>query len=45
MKNLIKMLCVLAFVALIVWASVSMVNCIAESDMNPWLKAWLLFGR
>lgn len=31
--------------AIIILIAFSIAKCIAESDMNPWLKAWLLFGR
>lgn len=35
---------VVILIAIIAWIEFSIAECIAESDMNPWLKAWLLFG-
>lgn len=37
-----KAVLVLLFAALVIWAAVGVASCIANSDMNPWLKAWLL---
>lgn len=45
MKNeFLKVLLIFAFVALVAWLGFSIAKCIAESDLNPWLKAWFLFG-
>lgn len=44
-NGIVGIIILLVFLALIVWASVSIKSCIARSDMNPWMKAWLLFGR
>ena len=44
-NDIVMIVLLLVFLALIVFASVSIKSCIARSDMNPWMKAWLLFGR
>lgn len=44
-NDIVMIVLLLVFLALIIWASVSIKSCIARSDMNPWMKAWLLFGR
>lgn len=44
-NDIVPIILSLVFLALVVWASVSIKYCIARSDMNPWMKAWLLFGR
>lgn len=43
--DILGLVMLLIFLGLIVFASVSIKSCIAKSDMNPWMKAWLLFGR
>ena len=43
--DIVAIIMLLVFIALIVGAIVSIKSCIARSDMNPWMKAWLLFGR
>lgn len=42
--DIVPIIIVLVFTALVIWAVVSIKSCIARSDMNPWMKAWLLFG-
>ena len=43
-NDIVPIIIGLVLLALVVWAIVSIKSCIARSDMNPWMKAWLLFG-
>ena len=45
MKEIIRVILLVVFVVLLACLGFSIAACIAESDMSPWLKAWLLFGR
>lgn len=44
MKNNLMIILTVAFIVIIITIAFLMTKCIAESDMDPWLKAWLLFG-